>query len=999
MSTPTLSHEDQLKKELVEAISGSSPDVIKAAIMSLPEEKSAAVLRHIASSLVQFYASDKGLHLDALRFSLNGRILDADCPTTGEQLGMDAMRNDVIHVRVVPKTGLTTICFVDEVGTILDLDAHPHLQLYRLCQTYFKMRGMGLVYDLLQFTFKGERLLLQFRCKDLLCDARDETLSQLGMTDGDIIYVSFQMPSRKQLDEDIKAIPQLAQVQPPHSFVNCRVVDDPAYEPSETMSPEEFVPHRVVGTSQFGTVVGYSGHRDDTIWTAEYPDNITKKYTRDELIDCMQTYYWEKNGFERDVLAHLEQQAERLQSEMSSLEQGEGADGDASILNALRIEQEIDQLEKNLARLPGFRGIVAEQTLGRLEFNLGDVRRALVRDGICCKANKPMLMAGETVYAKRWQADNSDAEPSWKRGRVESFQCFDEDASGYGPRREYCVTFDDGDVQNGISEDQVAYESEHRTKREFSETKWIGVERRVDTESTDPWASKVGWYVAKIEGIEQPFTYLFDALRAYDAQTVAWEGADIEEEQLINIPSDGWHVMLESLKEQNVTYSEIKTRQRMRVRLLLSRERVAHNSDMHRIGTVLFQWANRTPTNGDDDELEQLGCKLARTYKECQGQFLDGNATSMRERLYLFALIRQCVEEAWDFDQLCRFFIGAEGNIDRFLRSVPIFREGYDAASEGVNESTEAMVAGFLTMRKMKQLHNKLNKMMAYLCSHEPLHTDAFRIINIVDTSNNAQKDTIELGGRPAFLSAIGKKSLEALGLKDDEMVKVTVMQSSPPETNRKEELQRKPQRQKSKGKGKKKGTAKSKKKQPHKVELPVNDKERDKKQWLDAISQVFVEADPQFREIRQRLSALSLQRTAPKQRRRQPKEEATAAETTDNPPLDGLGGKAGKSQFVVQVGEVANLYKTAKPSAARKQSGQIAREVDLHGCTTAEALAKLDECLPEWVDTAMKGEYPWVIAVRIVCGGGSQTLAEAVEGWIRQSPNVSNAPKNLYTY
>ena len=96
----------------------------------------------------------------------------------------------------------------------------------------------------------------------------------------------------------------------------------------------------------------------------------------------------------------------------------------------------------------------------------------------------------------------------------------------------------------------------------------------------------------------------------------------------------------------------------------------------------------------------------------------------------------------------------------------------------------------------------------------------------------------------------------------------------------------------------------------------------------------------------------------------------------------------------------MANLYKTAKPSAARKQSsGHISREVDLHGCTKEEALAKLDECLPEWVDAAMKGEYPWVIAVRVVCGGGSQTLAETVEGWIRQSPNVSNAPKNLYSY
>ena len=76
----------------------------------------------------------------------------------------------------------------------------------------------------------------------------------------------------------------------------------------------------------------------------------------------------------------------------------------------------------------------------------------------------------------------------------------------------------------------------------------------------------------------------------------------------------------------------------------------------------------------------------------------------------------RCPLQAWDFDQLCRFFIATKGNIDRFLRSVPVFMEGYDAASEGANE------------------------MMAYLRAHEPPQTDAFWLVNIVDTSNNAQK-------------------------------------------------------------------------------------------------------------------------------------------------------------------------------------------------------------------------------------------------------------------
>lgn len=42
-----------------------------------------------------------------------------------------------------------------------------------------------------------------------------------------------------------------------------------------------------------------------------------------------------------------------------------------------------------------------------------------------------------------------------------------------------------------------------------------------------------------------------------------------------------------------------------------------------------------------------------------------------------------------------------------------------------------------------------------------------------------------------------------------------------------------------------------------------------------------------------------------------------------------------------------------------------------------------------------MAEEYPFVIQVKIVCGGGNQILVEAVENWIRQSKNVAMAPKS----
>ena len=50
-----------------------------------------------------------------------------------------------------------------------------------------------------------------------------------------------------------------------------------------------------------------------------------------------------------------------------------------------------------------------------------------------------------------------------------------------------------------------------------------------------------------------------------------------------------------------------------------------------------------------------------------------------------------------------------------------------------------------------------------------------------------------------------------------------------------------------------------------------------------------------------------------------------------------------------------------------------------------------------KWVNTAMNGNYPWVIQVKIICGGGYQILSETVDAWIREKKNVSNAPKSCH--
>ena len=145
------------------------------------------------------------------------------------------------------------------------------------------------------------------------------------------------------------------------------------------------------------------------------------------------------------------------------------------------------------------------------------------------------------------------------------------------------------------------------------------------------------------------------------------------------------------------------------------------------------------------------------------------------------------------------------------------------------------------------------------------------------------------------------------------------------------------------------------------------------------------------------RLNTLDLERQQPKQKGKSKwKKKATVNADFQFLPNSGVGGKAGKPNFIVQVGEVQNLYKTAKPSVLSSQHRLCsASTLDLHGCTRKEALIKLDESLEVWVDTAMKGSYPFVIPAMIVCGCGNQVLSETVEKWIKSARNVCNAPKN----
>jgi DNA-nicking Smr family endonuclease len=168
------------------------------------------------------------------------------------------------------------------------------------------------------------------------------------------------------------------------------------------------------------------------------------------------------------------------------------------------------------------------------------------------------------------------------------------------------------------------------------------------------------------------------------------------------------------------------------------------------------------------------------------------------------------------------------------------------------------------------------------------------------------------------------------------------------------------------------------------------------KAQHIKILSKLHQEMQPRLKEIRMKLNTLSLEHQSPKSRKKKSKrimkEEANHQIVANT----GVGGKAGEPNFVVQVGEEQYLYKTHKSSARTSQN--IPRNIptlDLHGCTREEAVVKLNESLKVWVETAMKGSYPFVITAEIICGCGSQVLSETVQTWIKSTSQVRNARKN----
>ena len=261
--------------------------------------------------------------------------------------------------------------------------------------------------------------------------------------------------------------------------------------------------------------------------------------------------------------------------------------------------------------------------------------------------------------------------------------------------------------------------------------------------------------------------------------------------------------------------------------------------------------------------------------------------------------------------------------------------------------------------------------------------------------------------GKTLFLSSVANKTPDECRMRDLDIIEVhnlTAPQESSgsdataPASSTNQETN-KSSRKKNKSTSNAHKKAKDKKKQSNhsqesiQQEEPEIDLEECKAHHSKILSKLNEEVQPRLKEIRMRLNALDLERQPPKKKKKNKRKKKAKVGIADLqvklPDSTGLGGKAGKPFYPIQVGEVQNLHRTTKPSNSSPSS-----TLDLHGCTREEALAKLDQSHKVWVDTAMRGSYPFVMSAVIVCGCGSQVLSETVQEWIKSTRSVCNAPK-----
>lgn len=154
---------------------------------------------------------------------------------------------------------------------------------------------------------------------------------------------------------------------------------------------------------------------------------------------------------------------------------------------------------------------------------------------------KPLFAVGDEVFAAWWDDPNDDSKrqgkASWYPGKVKSYKTTG--IGRYGPNRLYHVRYEDGDELDKLEDCWVFPKKDYQLTIKFEKMGWkpIGVKKKFDRQSNDAWAKKVGWYEVTVDGEDQSFSLLSDAMKAHDTCVIKKHGSQTKKSYL-NMPED-----------------------------------------------------------------------------------------------------------------------------------------------------------------------------------------------------------------------------------------------------------------------------------------------------------------------------------------------------------------------------------------------------------------------------------------------------------------------------
>lgn len=504
-----------------------------------------------------------------------------------EQLAKQLRAAEILQKMVGPPIHIN---FIDEDGEVLQIKTLSGEETSHLFDRYTHQKGTPFLLSralMYEFRYNGELVPLYDSGGKVTVPSCKFTIGGVGIVTGANIYVTTKLPDKT--DFKYRIIPNI-----------------PWYVKSH---PRCFINQRLSiqcgdGSILSGAVRDYSGDTGSFIIATNKKNatsEVIQHYDKDQFTVLLQDYYSpDTKGFLMDHMMFLENLVQSHESQLEQLDNQSLNTPNAIILRIIKIKQQIHRL---LDYINAFReGDLFDHFIDRLSdalSSLADKNKIHLSNTSIHKVNKPLLELEEVVRVKRWPNNDETLEYSWEKGAIRSYTEH-EGVGGYGFRRVYSVEFNNGECRSDVKDYHVIPEDNYTNKSWES----IGINRVFEKDSLDPWAREVGWFTVEIDGSEEPFAYLSNAIRA------------------VNLKHDA------TAEQQNsmAIYHEFQ----VEFGMLQSIDRLS-DPIMQRIGRILIYLK---------DSIH--GVKSGFIWKMAYGQWNDHLTTQMRDSVYEFALLKQC---------------------------------------------------------------------------------------------------------------------------------------------------------------------------------------------------------------------------------------------------------------------------------------------------------------------------------------------------------------------